>query len=52
MNFWCWWFGHNWYVFTPSLQSMRRCKRCGKKQKTIFKQMPTTPFDLQEWVDV
>jgi len=52
MNFWCWLLGHKWFVFTPSLQTHRTCKRCGKKQKTVFKKVQTTPFDLQEWVDV
>jgi len=49
MNFWCWLLGHKWYVFTPGLQSMRRCKRCGKKQKWKFKE-PTIPYPKEDGV--
>ena len=58
MNFWCWLLGHKWYVFTPGLQSKRKCKRCGKKQKWKF-EFPSSPFlyanppgQIGEWVDV
>lgn len=54
MNFWCWLLGHKWVVFTPGLQSKRKCKRCGKKQKMKFNypMTPTTIGDMGKWVDV
>lgn len=55
MNFWCWLLGHKWYVFTPSFQSMRKCKRCGKKQKVEFANsfgMAIIPGQIGKWVDV